>query len=75
MLELLRVNYRPLASLHSVESLSLALVVMACRMVLGAHFLSDVSVGALISVAAFFVIMAMDARTRALEALQQETRE
>lgn len=36
-----------------------SLVVMACRMILGAHFLSDVSMGALVSVAAFFVLMAM----------------
>lgn len=36
-----------------------ALVVMACRMVLGAHFLSDVSVGALVSVIAFLVMMAL----------------
>lgn len=34
-----------------------ALAVMACRMILGAHFLSDVSVGALISVAAFLCLM------------------
>ena len=40
----------------------LALTVMACRMILGAHFLSDVSVGALVSVAAFFVVMALHAR-------------
>lgn len=52
-----------------------ALVVMACRMVLGAHFLSDVSMGALVSVAAFFVIMALDARRREPEAPQQETSE
>lgn len=36
-----------------------ALIVMGCRMILGAHFLSDVSMGALISVAAFFVLMAL----------------
>ena len=39
-----------------------ALTVMACRMILGAHFLSDVSVGALVSVAAFFVVMTLHAR-------------
>ena len=39
-----------------------ALTVMACRMILGAHFLSDVSVGAFVSVAAFFVVMALHAR-------------
>ena len=39
-----------------------ALVVMACRMILGAHFLSDVSMGALVSVVAFFVIMALQKR-------------
>lgn len=35
------------------------LVVMACRMILGAHFLSDVSMGALVSVIAFLVLMAL----------------
>ena len=35
-----------------------ALVVMGCRMILGAHFLSDVSVGALVSVIAFLFLMA-----------------
>ena len=39
-----------------------ALVVMACRMILGAHFLSDVSMGALVSAATFFVIMALEKR-------------
>ena len=39
-----------------------ALTVMACRMILGAHFLSDVSVGAFVSVAAFFVVMTLHAR-------------
>lgn len=39
-----------------------ALVVMACRMILGAHFLSDVSMGALVSVVAFFVLMALQRR-------------
>ena len=34
-----------------------ALVVMACRMILGAHFLSDVSTGALVSVIAFIILM------------------
>ena len=38
------------------------LVVMACRMILGAHFLSDVSMGALLSVVAFFVLMALQRR-------------
>ena len=36
-----------------------ALVVMACRMILGAHFLSDVSMGALVSVIAFLILMAL----------------
>ena len=36
-----------------------ALVVMACRMILGAHFLSDVSTGALVSVVAFLILMAV----------------
>ena len=36
-----------------------ALAVMSCRMILGAHFLSDVSVGALVSVIAFIVLMAL----------------
>ena len=40
-----------------------ALTVMACRMILSAHFLSDVSVGALISVMAFFVMMALQNRS------------
>ena len=40
-------------------SIVFALVVMSCRMVLGAHFLSDVSVGALLSVIAFLVLMAL----------------
>ena len=43
-----------------VVEIAFALTVMACRMVLGAHFLSDVSTGALVSVAAFFVLMALD---------------
>ncbi|MBP3884592.1 MAG: phosphatase PAP2 family protein [Olsenella sp.] len=39
-----------------------ALVVMACRMILGAHFLSDVSTGALVSIVAFLVLMAVQGR-------------
>ncbi len=39
--------------------IAFALVVMGCRMILGAHFLSDVSVGALVSVVAFLALMAM----------------
>ena len=39
-----------------------ALAVMACRMILGAHFLSDVSVGALLGVVAFFVMLALQER-------------
>ena len=39
-----------------------ALTIMTCRMVLGAHFLSDVSTGALVSVVAFLVLMALQAR-------------
>ena len=35
-----------------------ALVVMSCRMILGAHFLSDVSMGALVSVITFLILMA-----------------
>ena len=42
-----------------VVEIVFSFVVMACRMILGAHFLSDVSMGALVSVAAFFVLMAM----------------
>ena len=45
-----------------VVEIIFALVVMTCRMVLGAHFLSDVSMGALVSVATFFVIMALQKR-------------
>ena len=36
-----------------------ALIIMTCRMVLGAHFLSDVSMGALVSVVAFLILMAL----------------
>ena len=39
-----------------------ALAVMACRMILGAHFLSDVSVGALMGVIAFFILLALQER-------------
>lgn len=39
-----------------------ALVVMSCRMILGAHFLSDVSTGALVSVIAFLILMALQKR-------------
>ena len=39
-----------------------ALTVMACRMILGAHFLSDVSVGALVSVVAFLILLALQGR-------------
>lgn len=39
-----------------------ALVIMTCRMVLGAHFLSDVSMGALVSVVAFLVLMVLQGR-------------
>ena len=42
-----------------VVSIVFALAVMSCRMVLGAHFLSDVSVGALLSVIAFLILMAL----------------
>ncbi len=41
-----------------------ALVVMSCRMILGAHFLSDVSMGALVAVAAFLILMALQGRVR-----------
>ena len=49
-----------------VVQIVFALIVMACRMILGAHFLSDVSVGALFSVIAFFVLMALQRRPRAM---------
>lgn len=39
-----------------------ALIIMSCRMILGAHFLSDVSVGALVSVIAFIIMMALQKR-------------
>ena len=42
-----------------VISIIFALVVMSCRMILGAHFLSDVSVGALLSAVAFLILMAL----------------
>ena len=49
-----------------------ALVVMSCRMVLGAHFLSDVSMGALVSVVAFLILMALQGRlTRKAQASPQ----
>ena len=38
------------------------LVIMACRMILGAHFLSDVSMGALVSVIAFLIMLALQNR-------------
>ena len=42
-----------------VISIIFALVVRSCRMILGAHFLSDVSVGALLSAVAFLILMAL----------------
>ena len=42
-----------------VITIIFALVVMSCRMILGAHFLSDVSMGALASVIAFLILMAL----------------
>ena len=42
-----------------VVGIIFALAVMACRMILGAHFLSDVSMGALVSVIAFLILMAL----------------
>lgn len=39
-----------------------ALTIMSCRMILGAHFLSDVSMGALFSVIAFLVLMMLQKR-------------
>ena len=45
-----------------VVEIVFALTVMACRMILGAHFLSDVSTGALVSVIAFLVIMVLQKR-------------
>ena len=45
-----------------VVEIVFALAVMSCRMILGAHFLSDVSTGALVSVIAFLVIMALQKR-------------
>lgn len=41
-----------------VVEIIFALVVMACRMILGAHFLSDVSMGALVSVVVFIILVA-----------------
>ena len=43
-----------------------ALTVMACRMILGAHFLSDVSMGALLSVIACIILMALQKRWSAM---------
>ncbi len=40
------------------------LTVMACRMILGAHFLSDVSVGAFVSVVAFLILVALQKPTQ-----------
>lgn len=45
-----------------------SIVVMACRMILGAHFLSDVSMGALISVLAFLILIAWDKHAGAKDA-------
>ena len=45
-----------------VVAIVFALTVMACRMILGAHFLTDVSVGALVSVAAFLVMLTLQER-------------
>ena len=45
-----------------VAEIIFALVVMSCRMILGAHFLSDVSTGALVSVIAFFILMVLEGR-------------
>lgn len=45
-----------------VVEIVFALVVMSCRMILGAHFLSDVSMGALVSVVAFLILMVLEAR-------------
>ena len=42
-----------------VVEILFALAVMSCRMILGAHFLSDVSTGALMSVIAFLILMAL----------------
>ena len=39
-----------------------ALTIMSCRMILGAHFLSDVSMGALFSVIAFLILMMLQKR-------------
>ena len=41
-----------------VVEIVFALAVMACRMILGAHFLSDVCAGALVAVIAFFILLA-----------------
>ena len=49
-----------------------ALTVMSCRMILGAHFLSDVSTGALVSVVAFFVVMMLHTHHRESKAQKQE---
>ena len=50
-----------------VVEIVFALTVMSCRMILGAHFLSDVSMGALVSVIAFLVIMALQGRLQERE--------
>lgn len=58
-LSLVYPRLRQRLGLALVVSIVFALIVMSCRMVLGAHFLSDVSVGALLSVIAFLVLMAL----------------
>ena len=45
-----------------VVEIIFALTIMSCRMILGAHFLSDVSMGALFSVIAFLILMMLQKR-------------
>ena len=58
-LSLVYPRLRQKLGLALVVTIVFALVVMSCRMILGAHFLSDVSVGALLSAVAFLILMAL----------------
>ena len=57
-LSLVYPSLRQKTGLFLVVGIVFSLVVMTCRMILGAHFLSDVSMGALVSVIAFLILMA-----------------
>ena len=56
-----------------VVEIVFALVIMSCRMILGAHFLSDVSMGALVSVIAFLILLTLDRRAMRTQKSKGET--